>query len=52
MRSASDEPPMNDFYGGKRLGDNLFADSLVVFEAATEKRVWHFQFTNHRRFHR
>jgi quinoprotein glucose dehydrogenase len=39
--------PMNDFYGGKRLGDNLFADSLVVVEAATGKRVWHYQFTHH-----
>jgi glucose dehydrogenase len=39
--------PMNDFYGGERLGDNLFADSLVCIEAATGKRVWHFQFTHH-----
>jgi glucose dehydrogenase len=39
--------PMNDFYGGERPGDNLFADSLVCIEAATGKRVWHFQFTHH-----
>ncbi len=39
--------PTNDFYGGKRLGDNLFADSLVCLDAATGKRVWHFQFVHH-----
>lgn len=39
--------PMNDFYGGKRLGDNLFADSLVCIDANTGKRVWHFQFVHH-----
>ncbi len=39
--------PTNDFYGGKRLGDNLFADSLVCIDAATGKRVWHFQFVHH-----
>ena len=39
--------PMNDFYGGERLGDNLFADSLVCIEAKTGKRVWHFQFVHH-----
>jgi outer membrane protein assembly factor BamB len=39
--------PMNDFYGGERLGDNLFADSLVCIEARTGKRVWHFQLVHH-----
>jgi quinoprotein glucose dehydrogenase len=39
--------PMNDFYGGERPGDNLFADSLVCIEAKTGKRVWHFQFVHH-----
>ena len=37
----------NDFYGGKRLGDNLFSESLVCLDAATGKRVWHFQMTHH-----
>jgi quinoprotein glucose dehydrogenase len=39
--------PMNDFYGGKRLGDNLFANSLVAIDAATGRRVWHYQFVHH-----
>jgi len=39
--------PMNDFYGGKRLGDNLFADSLVCIDGRTGRRIWHFQFVHH-----
>jgi quinoprotein glucose dehydrogenase len=39
--------PMNDFYGGQRPGDNLFANSLVCLDATTGKRVWHFQFVHH-----
>lgn len=37
----------NDFYGGERLGDNLFSESLVCLDAATGKRVWHFQMVHH-----
>jgi len=40
-------PAANDYYGGGRLGDNLFADSLVCLEAATGRRVWHFQLVRH-----
>ncbi len=36
-----------DFYGGDRPGANLFSDSLVALEAATGKRVWHFQTVHH-----
>ena len=36
-----------DFWGGDRLGNNLYADCLLVLEAATGRRVWHFQFTHH-----
>jgi len=39
--------PTNDWYGGHRLGDNLFAESLVCVEAKTGKRVWHFQMVHH-----
>jgi quinoprotein glucose dehydrogenase len=37
----------SDFYGADRLGDNLFANSLLALDAATGKRVWHFQFVRH-----
>ncbi len=36
-----------DFYGGKRLGKNLYANSLVALDAATGKRIWHFQTVHH-----
>ena len=36
-----------DFYGADRAGDNLFADSLVALDAATGRRVWHFQTVRH-----
>ena len=39
--------PINDFYGGHRLGDNLFAESLLVLDSRTGKRVWHFQTVHH-----
>ena len=39
--------PTNDFYGGHRLGDNLFAESLVCLNAETGERVWHFQTVHH-----
>ena len=37
----------SDFYGADRLGDNLFANSLLALDAATGKRRWHFQFVRH-----
>jgi quinoprotein glucose dehydrogenase len=36
-----------DFYGGNRLGDNLFANSLIALNAATGERIWHFQGVRH-----
>lgn len=39
--------PTNDWYGGHRLGDGLFAESLVCVDAATGQRVWHFQTVHH-----
>jgi quinoprotein glucose dehydrogenase len=36
-----------DFYGGKRLGDNLYANCLLALDAATGKRIWHFQTVHH-----
>ena len=39
--------PGNDFYGGQRLGDNLFGTSLVAVETETGERVWHYQIVHH-----
>ncbi len=39
--------PTSDFYGGHRLGANLYGDSLVAVKAETGERVWHFQTTHH-----
>jgi quinoprotein glucose dehydrogenase len=36
-----------DFYGAHRLGDNLFAESVVALDVNTGKRVWHFQTVHH-----
>jgi quinoprotein glucose dehydrogenase len=36
-----------DWYGGDRVGDNLFANSLVALNAETGKRLWHFQGVRH-----
>ena len=36
-----------DYYGGHRLGDNLFANSLVALHAETGERAWHFQLVHH-----
>jgi quinoprotein glucose dehydrogenase len=39
--------PSNDFFGGRRPGANLFADSLVCLDAATGARKWHYQIVHH-----
>ena len=36
-----------DFYGGERLGQNLFANSIVALRASTGALVWHFQAVHH-----
>lgn len=36
-----------DFYGGNRPGDNLFANCLLALDAATGKRLWHYQLVHH-----
>jgi quinoprotein glucose dehydrogenase len=36
-----------DFFGGNRIGANLFANSLLALDAATGKRAWHFQTVHH-----
>lgn len=39
--------PTNDFYGGLRLGDGLFGNSLVALDASTGELIWHFQVVHH-----
>lgn len=39
--------PTNDWYGGLRKGDNLFAESLVAVSAETGELLWHFQMVHH-----
>ena len=39
--------PSNDYYGGHRLGDNLYAESLVALDARTGELAWHFQTVRH-----
>ena len=36
-----------DFYGGKRTGNNLYADCLLALDAATGKKIWHYQNIHH-----
>jgi alcohol dehydrogenase (cytochrome c) len=39
--------PNPDYYGGDRLGDNLYTASLVALDADSGKLRWHYQFTPH-----
>ncbi len=39
--------PTKEYNGDDRLGDNLFANSIVALDRKTGKRVWHYQFTPH-----
>ncbi|MBI2689029.1 MAG: pyrroloquinoline quinone-dependent dehydrogenase [Acidobacteria bacterium] len=36
-----------DYYGGMRPGDNLYANSVIALDAATGRRIWHFQTVHH-----
>jgi quinoprotein glucose dehydrogenase len=36
-----------DFYGGDRIGDNLYANSLLALDASTGKLIWYFQGVHH-----
>lgn len=41
------EAPTGDLYGGHRLGDNVYASSLVCLDIRTGRRIWHFQQIHH-----
>ena len=36
-----------DYYGGERIGDNLYANSLVALNVNTGQPVWHYQLVHH-----
>jgi quinoprotein glucose dehydrogenase len=36
-----------DFYGGDRVGDDLYANTLLALDANTGKMLWHFQGVHH-----
>lgn len=37
----------DDFYGGERVGNNLYANSVIALDASTGKLLWHFQTVHH-----
>jgi quinoprotein glucose dehydrogenase len=37
----------SDFYGADRIGDDLFANTLLALKADTGERIWHFQGVRH-----
>ena len=39
--------PSFDRFGGDRPGDNLYSTTLVAADAATGKRLWHYQVVRH-----
>ena len=38
---------VNDFYGYDRIGNDLFANTLLALDANTGKQLWHFQGVHH-----
>jgi glucose dehydrogenase len=38
---------VDDFYGADRLGNDLYADTLIALDANTGKEIWHFQGVHH-----
>jgi quinoprotein glucose dehydrogenase len=43
----STSTPTSDYYGGHRLGDGLFGESIVCVNVENGERVWHFQAVHH-----
>jgi quinoprotein glucose dehydrogenase len=39
--------PTNDYYGGHRLGDGLYGESLVCLDVTSGRKVWHYQLVHH-----
>ncbi len=39
--------PSFDFWGGDRIGNNLFGNCVLALDASTGERAWHFQVVRH-----
>ncbi|MBX3241255.1 MAG: pyrroloquinoline quinone-dependent dehydrogenase [Chitinophagaceae bacterium] len=39
--------PSPDYYGGERLGQNLYGNSVVALRASTGKMIWYYQVVHH-----
>jgi len=39
--------PNYDYYGGNRLGKNLYGNTLLALDAETGEHIWHFQAVHH-----
>jgi quinoprotein glucose dehydrogenase len=44
---APTSSPAPDYFGGKRVGSNRYANSVVALRAATGEVAWHFQTVHH-----
>lgn len=44
---ASLGSPSDDFWGGDRLGNNLYGNSIVALDAKSGKLLWHYQMVHH-----
>ena len=44
---AATGSPSFDWYGGDRVGDDLFANCVLALDARTGKYLWHFQAVRH-----
>lgn len=44
---AATETAGPDFWGGRRHGENLYANCLIALDAATGRRLWHHQLVHH-----
>ncbi len=47
MVYAATSTPSNDWYGGHRPGEGLFAESILALDAESGERRWHFQAVHH-----
>lgn len=39
--------PTYDFYGGNRIGSNLYGNSIIALDAKSGQRIWHYQTVKH-----